>query len=77
MVQAAPEFESAKKLAAKAGVPVKEIYEAAVQAVKGIEEMSEANDKLEKLRALAEKLRLMPRGVFRRRGLGVSGARRA
>ena len=28
VVQAAPEFESAKKLAAKAGVPVKEVYEA-------------------------------------------------
>jgi hypothetical protein len=27
VVQAAPEFESAKKLAAKAGVPVKQIYE--------------------------------------------------
>jgi hypothetical protein len=28
VVQAAPEFESAKKLAARAGVPVKEVYEA-------------------------------------------------
>jgi uncharacterized protein (TIGR00299 family) protein len=28
VIQAAPEFESAKKLAAKAGVPVKQIYEA-------------------------------------------------
>ncbi len=36
VVQAAPEFESAKKLAAKAGAPVKRIYEAAVQAVKNL-----------------------------------------
>jgi pyridinium-3,5-bisthiocarboxylic acid mononucleotide nickel chelatase len=35
VVQAAPEFESAKKLAAKAGAPVKHIYEA-VAAVKGL-----------------------------------------
>ncbi len=28
VVQAAPEFESARKIAAKAGVPVKKIYEA-------------------------------------------------
>ena len=34
VVQAAPEFESAKKLATKAGVPVKQVYEAAGQAVK-------------------------------------------
>ena len=34
VVQAAPEFESAKKLAAQKKVPVKLIYEAAVQAVK-------------------------------------------
>jgi len=34
VVQVAPEFESAKKLAAKAGVPVKQIFEAAVQAAK-------------------------------------------
>ena len=36
VVQAAPEFESAKKLAAKAGVPVKQIFEAAVQAAKNL-----------------------------------------
>ena len=51
VVQAAPEFESAKKLAAKTGVPVKQVYEAAVQAAKEFEVMSEANEKLEKLRA--------------------------
>ena len=34
VVQAAPEFESAKKLAAKAKMPVKQIYEAAVRAAK-------------------------------------------
>jgi len=34
VVQAAPEFESAKKAAAKAGVPVKQIFEAAVKAGK-------------------------------------------
>jgi uncharacterized protein (TIGR00299 family) protein len=34
VVQAAPEFESAKKLAAKAGVPVKQIFEAAVKSAK-------------------------------------------
>ena len=34
VVQAAPEFESARKLAAKAKMPVKQIYEAAVQAAK-------------------------------------------
>ncbi len=33
VVQAAPEFESAKKLAAKAGVPVKQVFEAAVKNV--------------------------------------------
>jgi uncharacterized protein (DUF111 family) len=32
IVQAAPEFESCKKLAEKAGVPVKEVYEAALKA---------------------------------------------
>ena len=32
IVQAAPEFESCKKLAEKAGVPLKEVYEAAVRA---------------------------------------------
>jgi uncharacterized protein (DUF111 family) len=30
-VQAAPEFESAKKLAARAGLPVKKVFEAAVK----------------------------------------------
>jgi uncharacterized protein (DUF111 family) len=35
-IQAAPEFESAKKLAAKKGVPVKQIYQAAVQAAKNL-----------------------------------------
>ena len=34
VVQAAPEFESIKKLAAKAGVPVKEVFEAAVKGAK-------------------------------------------
>ena len=34
VVQAAPEFESAKKLAAKAKVPVKQIFEAAVKGAK-------------------------------------------
>jgi uncharacterized protein (TIGR00299 family) protein len=34
VVQAAPEFESAKKLAAKARVPVKQIYAAAIQSAK-------------------------------------------
>jgi uncharacterized protein (TIGR00299 family) protein len=34
VVQAAPEFESARKLAAKAGVPVKQIFEAAVKGAK-------------------------------------------
>jgi uncharacterized protein (TIGR00299 family) protein len=36
VVQAAPEFESAKKLAAKAGVPVKQIFEAAVKGAKSL-----------------------------------------
>jgi uncharacterized protein (TIGR00299 family) protein len=36
VVQAAPEFESAKKLAAQKGVPVKQIYQAAVQAAKNL-----------------------------------------
>jgi len=36
VVQAAPEFESAKKLAAQKKVPVKRIYEAAVQAAKDL-----------------------------------------
>ncbi len=36
VVQAAPEFESAKKLAAQSKVPVKLIYEAAVQAAKNL-----------------------------------------
>ncbi len=36
MVQAAPEFESAKKLAAQKRAPVKEIYQAAVQAAKNL-----------------------------------------
>ena len=36
VVQAAPEFESAKKLAAKSGVPVKRIFEAAVKGAKNI-----------------------------------------
>ena len=34
VVQAAPEFESAKKLAAQKKVPVKQVYEAAIQAAK-------------------------------------------
>jgi uncharacterized protein (DUF111 family) len=34
LVQAAPEFESCKKLAAQAQVPLKEIYEAAMKALK-------------------------------------------
>jgi uncharacterized protein (DUF111 family) len=34
VVQAAREFESAKKLAAKAGVPLKQIFEAAVKGAK-------------------------------------------
>ena len=34
VVQAAPEFESAKKLAAKAGVPVKQIFAAAAKRAK-------------------------------------------
>ena len=34
VVQAAPEFESAKKLAAKAKLPVKQIFETAVKAAK-------------------------------------------
>ena len=34
VVQAAPEFESARKLASKAGVPVKEIFEAAAKNIK-------------------------------------------
>jgi uncharacterized protein (DUF111 family) len=34
VVQAAPEFESAKKLAAKAGVPVKRVFEEAVKNTK-------------------------------------------
>jgi uncharacterized protein (DUF111 family) len=33
-VQAAPEFESAKKLAAQKKAPVKEVFEAAVKSVK-------------------------------------------
>ena len=33
VVQAAPEFESCRKLAAQAGVPLKEIYAAAVKAL--------------------------------------------
>jgi len=34
VVQAAPEFESAKKVAAKAGVPVKRVFEAAIKSAK-------------------------------------------
>jgi uncharacterized protein (DUF111 family) len=34
LVQAAPEFESCKKLASRAKVPLKRIYEAALKAVK-------------------------------------------
>jgi len=36
VVQAAPEFESAKKIAAKTGVPVKQVFSAAVQAAKNL-----------------------------------------
>jgi uncharacterized protein (DUF111 family) len=36
VVQAAPEFESAKKLATQRKVPVKQIYQAAVQAAKNL-----------------------------------------
>jgi uncharacterized protein (TIGR00299 family) protein len=36
VVQAAPEFESAKKLAAKARVPMKQIYDAAIKATKNL-----------------------------------------
>jgi uncharacterized protein (DUF111 family) len=36
VVQAAPEFESAKKLAAQEKAPLKAIYEAAVQAAKNL-----------------------------------------
>ena len=36
VVQAAPEFESAKKLAAQAGVPVKRIFEAAAKGAKAL-----------------------------------------
>jgi uncharacterized protein (DUF111 family) len=36
VVQAAPEFESAKKLAARAKVPVKQIYAAAIQSAKSL-----------------------------------------
>jgi uncharacterized protein (DUF111 family) len=35
IVQAAPEFESCKKLAGEAKVPLKEVYEAALKALKG------------------------------------------
>ena len=34
VVQAAPEFESCRQLAAKAGVPLKQIYEAALAAAR-------------------------------------------
>jgi uncharacterized protein (DUF111 family) len=34
VVQVAPEFESCKTVAADAGVPLKQVYEAAVKAVK-------------------------------------------
>jgi hypothetical protein len=34
VVQAAPEYESCRKLAAKAGVPVRRVFEAAAQALK-------------------------------------------
>jgi hypothetical protein len=34
VVQAAPEFESCKKLAEQAGVPLKQVYEATMQALK-------------------------------------------
>jgi len=33
LVQAAPEFESCRRLAAQAGVPLKQVYAAAVKAV--------------------------------------------
>lgn len=36
VVQAAPEFESAKKIAAQAGVPVKQVFAAAIQAAKNL-----------------------------------------
>ncbi len=36
VVQTAPEFESAKKIAAKTGVPVKQVFTAAVQAAKNL-----------------------------------------
>jgi uncharacterized protein (TIGR00299 family) protein len=36
VVQAAPEFESVKKVAAKAGAPVKEVFAAAIQAAKNL-----------------------------------------
>ena len=36
VVQVAPEFESVKKTAAKAGVPVKQVFNAAVQAAKNV-----------------------------------------
>jgi len=36
VVQVAPEFESAKKIAAKTGVPVKQVFTAAVQAAKNL-----------------------------------------
>jgi uncharacterized protein (TIGR00299 family) protein len=36
VIQASPEFESVKKIAAKAGVPVKHVFAAAVQAAKNL-----------------------------------------
>jgi len=36
VVQAAPEFESAKKIAAKTGVPVKDVFAAVIQAAKNL-----------------------------------------
>jgi uncharacterized protein (TIGR00299 family) protein len=36
VVQAAPEFESVKKIAAKAGAPIKQVFSAAVQATKNL-----------------------------------------
>jgi uncharacterized protein (TIGR00299 family) protein len=36
VVQAAPEFESAKKVASKAGMPVKQVFATAVQAIKNL-----------------------------------------
>jgi uncharacterized protein (DUF111 family) len=33
-IQAAPEFESCRALAERAGVPVKQVYEAALRALK-------------------------------------------